>query len=89
MNGVLNDNISIKNIVSKNNGTLFSPKNQLLNSIIYFKSNQNLNTNNINNTSNIYIKKSIKKDNKIINKTKNYKASNNNTIKNYMIKILM
>ena len=31
MNGVLNDNISIKNIVSKNNGTLFSLKNQFLN----------------------------------------------------------
>ena len=80
MNGVLNNNINIKSIISKNTGTLFSPKNQHFNSIVYFKRNinQNSNANNINNNNNIYIKKSIKKENKIINKTKNLKGSNNN-----------
>ena len=61
MRVILNNNLNMKNIISKNTGNLFSPKNQLLNRIVYFKRNINedSNTNNINN--NIYIKKSIKK----------------------------
>ena len=92
MSGALNDNINIKSIVSKNTDTLFSPKNQNYNSIIYLKRNvnQNQNTNNNNNNNNIYIKKSIKKENKIINKTKNYKVSNNsNTTKELYDNLLM
>ena len=83
MNRPLNNNINmnIKNIISKNAGTLCSPTNQLFNSIVYFKRNANQISNSTNFNNNIYIKKSIKNDNIIINKKKTDKDcnSNNNT----------
>ena len=64
--------INISGNTSKNLGSHNSPTNQLFNSIIYFKRNIKHNSNE-NSNNNIYIRKSIYKDNKIIN----YKKENN------------
>ncbi len=63
-----NNNIDINDIITKNISNHISPTNQLFNSIVYFKRNIHLNSNANNN--NIYIKKSINKDNKVINHKK-------------------
>jgi hypothetical protein len=60
--------MDIKEVINKNVSNHLSPTNQLFNSIVYFKRNAHLNPNI--NTNNIYIKKSIKKDNKKINHKK-------------------
>jgi hypothetical protein len=64
----INNNMDIKEVINKNVSNHLSPTNQLFNSIVYFKRNAHLNPNI--NTNNIYIKKSIKKDNKKINHKK-------------------
>ena len=69
--GTIN-NVNINNNnSSKNVGNHVSPTNQLFNSIVYFK--RNIQHNSSENSNHIYIKKSIPKDNKIIN----YKKDNN------------
>ena len=68
-NGINNDNNNYKDNYSKNIGSHISPTNQHFSGIAYFS---NSNTNNSKN--NIYIKKSINKESKIIN----HKKENNN-----------
>ena len=74
-NAGISNNININENISKNIGNHISPTNQLFNSIVYFKRNIKYNSSE-NSNNNIYIKKSIQKDNKIIN----YKKENNTLI---------